>query len=141
VLRCWPTTRQNSRSDARCAPTDPRRRCGDVPGSEVSSCKVLEHYLLQLGFCQSLFEPIVLLLQLGKPLSLLGLHSPVLQSPAVVGRLRHIDDVADVADGLALGDQLLCSFELADDLLGCVPGTIHDGDPDPVGPDEDAHSP
>jgi len=38
----------------------------------------------------------------------------------VIGGLRHLQCSADVDDGLALGDQLLSSFELADDLLGCV---------------------
>ncbi len=86
-------------------------------------------------------EPGVLLLQLSQPSGLLGLHSPVLLSQAVVDRLRHLDHAADVSDGLALGDQLLCCFELADDLLGCVPGAFHGGVPGPVWPDEDSHSP
>jgi hypothetical protein len=46
-----------------------------------------------------------------------GPHSPVLLSPAVVSRLRHLDQAADVDDGLALGEQLLGRFELADGLL------------------------
>jgi hypothetical protein len=62
-------------------------------------------------------------------------------SPAVVGRLRHIDHAADVSDGLALGDQLLGRFELTDDLLGCVTGVFHVGVPGPAWPDEDSHSP
>jgi hypothetical protein len=69
------------------------------------------------------------------------LHPPVLLSPAVVSRLRHLDDAADVGDGLALGDQLLGGFELADDLLGCVPGAFHGRVPGPVWPAEDSHSP
>jgi hypothetical protein len=36
---------------------------------------------------------------------------------------------------------LLCRFELADDLLGCVPGAFHGRVPGPVWPDEDSHSP
>jgi len=44
--------------------------------------------------------------------------------PAVVGRLRHLDDAADVDDGLALGDQLLGGLELADDLIRRVPGAF-----------------
>ncbi len=42
----------------------------------------------------------------------------------MVGRLRHLDDAADIGGGLALGDQLLGSFELADDLIRCVPGAF-----------------
>ena len=67
----------------------------------------------------------------------------------MVGRLRHLDHAADVGDGLALGDQLLCGsllrrsrrLELADDLLGCVPGAFHGRVPGPVWPAEDSHSP
>jgi hypothetical protein len=67
----------------------------------------------------------------------------------VVGRLRHLDHAADFGDGLALGNQLLCRsllrrslrLELADDLLGCVPGAFHGRVPGPVWPDEDSHSP
>jgi len=59
----------------------------------------------------------------------------------VVGRLRHLDDAADVDDGLALGDQLLGGLELADDLLRRVPGAFHGRVPGPVWPDEDSHSP
>jgi len=61
--------------------------------------------------------------------------------PTVVGRLRHLDHSADVGDGLALGDELLGRFELADDLLGCVAGSFHGGVPGPAWPDEDSHSP
>jgi len=59
----------------------------------------------------------------------------------VVGRLPHLDDAADVDDGLALGDQLLSGLELADDLLRRVPGAFHGRVPGPVWPDEDSHSP
>jgi hypothetical protein len=63
----------------------------------------------------------------------------------VVGRLRHLDHVADVGDGLALGNQLLCRsllrrslrLELADDLLGCVPGAFHGRVPGLAWPDGD----
>ena len=55
--------------------------------------------------------------------------------------LRHIDDAADVGNGLALGDQLLGGLELADDLLRCVPSPFHGGVPAPLWPDEDSHSP
>ena len=72
---------------------------------------------LQLGFCQKLFEPGVLLLQLSQTPGFLGLHPAVMLPPAVIRRLRHLDQAADVGHGLALGDQLLGRFELADDLL------------------------
>jgi len=55
--------------------------------------------------------------------------------------MRHLDDTADVGDGLALDDQLLGSFQLADDLLRRVPGAFHGRVPGPVWPDEDSHSP
>ena len=51
------------------------------------------------------------------------------------------DGSANVGDSLALGDQLLSGFELADDLLSCVADLCHGEDPSPVWPDEDSHSP
>jgi len=131
------------------APAGPKRPCACVPGSEISLGEIpllrrslrLEHGLLQLGLCQKLFQPGVLLLQLGQPPGLLGLHPAVLLPPAVIRRLRHLDDAADVSDGLALDDQLLGSFQLADDLLRRVPGAFHGEVPGPVWPDEDSHSP
>ena len=59
----------------------------------------------------------------------------------MIRRLRPLDDTADVGDGLALDDQLLSSFQLADDLLHRVPGESHGEIPGPVWPDEDSHSP
>ena len=75
----------------------------------------------------------------------------------MVGRLRHLDDAADVGDGLALGDELLggplllfekaspaekpFGLQLADDLLCGVSGALHGGIPGPVWPVEDSHSP
>ena len=55
--------------------------------------------------------------------------------------LRHLDHSAEVGDGLVLGVQLLCSFELADDLLRRMPGAFHGEIPRPVWPDGDSHSP
>lgn len=69
------------------------------------------------------------------------MHPPVLLPPAVISRLRHLDDAADLDDGLALGDQLLGGFQLADDLLRCVPGAFHGEVHSPVWPAEDSHSP
>ena len=59
----------------------------------------------------------------------------------MIRRLRHLDDAADLDDGLALGDQLLSGLELADDLLGCVANAFHGEVPGPVWPVEDSHSP
>ena len=38
-------------------------------------------------------------------------------------------------------NQLLGGFHIADDLLGCVPGSFLGGVPGPVWPAEDSHSP
>jgi hypothetical protein len=65
----------------------------------------LKHRLLQLCLRQKLFEPGVLLLQLGQLFGLFGLHPAVLLMTAVVCRLRHLNDVADLRDDLALADQ------------------------------------
>jgi len=40
---------------------------------------------------------------------------------------RSSPNLVCVGDELALGDQLISSFELADDLLRCVTGTFHSG--------------
>ena len=120
---------------------EPSRLCGDAPDSEVSLGKILEHRLLQLGFCQKLFEPGVFLPQLSHPSGLLGLHAPILLPPAVVGRLRHLHDMAYVGNGLAVGDQLFGGFELADDQFRCVPGAFHGRVPGPVWSAENSHSP
>jgi len=107
----------------------PQQPCGAAPGSEVSLSQLLGHRLLQLGFCQKLFEAGVLLLQLVQPLGLLGLHTAVELPPAVVGRLSDFKDATNVSNGLALGQQLLSGFELADDLLGGMAGSFHGGVP------------
>jgi len=61
--------------------------------------------------------------------------------PAVIRRLRLFDDLAGLNDGIALDDQLLGSFQIADDLLRRVPGAFHGEIPGPVWPYEDSHSP
>lgn len=71
----------------------------------------------------------------------LRLHPALELLPAVVGRLRHCDDAANAGEGLALSDQLISDFELADDPLGCVTNSFHGEVPGPVWPDEDSHSP
>ena len=83
----------------------------------------------------------VLLLPLSQPFGLLGLHPAVLLPPAVLSRLRHLDDTADLDDGLALGDQLLGGSELADDLFCRLAGAFCDEIFGPVWPDEESHSP
>ena len=83
----------------------------------------------------------VLHLQLSEAFGLLGLHPSVLLSPAVVGRLGHLDHTTDLDDGLALGDKMLGGLELANDLLGRVPEALHSQVPGPVWPAEDFHSP
>ena len=110
-------------------------------GAAASPGLRLEHRLLQLGLRQKLLEPGVLLLQLSQSSGFLGLHAAVLLPPTVIRRLRHLDDAADLDDGLALGDQLLSGLELADDLLGCVADAFHGEVPGPVWPVEDSHSP
>lgn len=102
---------------------------------------VLEHRLLQLGFCQQLLEPSDLFLQLNQSPSFIGLHPALLLPPAVIRRLRHLNDTADLDDGHALSDQLLGGLELADDLIRRVPGAFHGEVQGPVWPAEGSHSP
>lgn len=56
-------------------------------------------------------------------------------------RLPHFDDMADLNDGFALGDQLLRRYQLADDLLRRVHGAFHDEVPGPAWPAEKPHAP
>ena len=46
---------------------------------------------------------------------------------------------ADIGDGLALSNQLLRGFELADDLLGSVADAFYGEVPGPVWPNKDSH--
>ena len=89
----------------------------------------------------------------GQFIRFLSLKQAALQSIWVfqesLRRLCHLDDAANVGDGIALSDQLLggpllrrcLGLELADDLLRCVPGAFHGRVTDPVWPAQDSHSP
>jgi hypothetical protein len=68
-------------------------------------------------------------------LGLFCLHAAVELAPAVVGGLGDLQDAAEIGNALAIGDQLIIRFQLADDLLGCVAGSFHGGVPGPVWPD------
>jgi len=114
---------------------------GDAPGSEVSIGEILEHRLVELCFRQKPSEPGVLFLKLAKPFGLFCLHSAVELPPAVVGGLGDLENLAGIRNCLALIKQLINRFELADDLLGYVPGAFHGEVPSAVWPDEDSHSP
>ncbi len=59
----------------------------------------------------------------------------------MIGRLHNLDHAVGVDDRLALGDQLVSRFEVADDLIECVTGSFHGGVPDTVWTDVDSHSP
>ena len=108
----------------------------------------LEHRFFKLCLRQKILEQGAFLLQLGQPLGLLGLHPAVLLLPAVAGRLGHLNGPAGIGDGLALGDQLLhgsllrrsLGLQLADDLIGGMADSFHDGSPCSVQPDDDSHS-
>jgi hypothetical protein len=51
------------------------------------------------------------------------------------------DGTANVDNGLDLGDQLLDGFELADDVLGCLPGALNARVSGPGWADEGFYSP
>lgn len=74
------------------------------------------------------------------PLGPFGLDPAVLLPPTVVLRLNHLDHATDVGDRLPLGNLLVGSFELADDLLAYVTDTFHRRVPGPVRSDEESHS-
>lgn len=92
-------------------------------------------------FSLKLLEQGFLPLHLGESPGLLGQHAAVLLPPAVAIRMPHLDQGADVGVVFALGDQLLCRFQLADDLLGGVPGAFHGRVSGPVWTEEDSHLP
>ena len=119
----------------------PRLPCGGVPGSEVSLGGILKHRFFQLGLCQQLIKPPVLLFQLSQPPGFLGLNAPVLLLPAVMCRLRYLDEMANLERSLALDYQLFGGFEIDDDLLGGVHGPLHSEVPTPVGLAEDSQLP
>jgi hypothetical protein len=94
-------------------------------------------------------SPVKLLQNRNGPAARASIFPFQLSQPSVFLGMRHLDDSADLDDGLALGDQLLggpllrrsLRLELADDLLRSVPGGFHGRVPGPVRPDEDSHSP
>ena len=59
----------------------------------------------------------------------------------MIDRLHDLDETANIGNGLGLGDQLLRSFELADDRLGSVADTLRGEGPGRAWPDEDSHAP
>ena len=158
VLRCCPTPRQAWRAESRNTPAGSQRHWGHAPGSEVSRRSAgcasrrnkipllrrslrLEHRVLQHCFCQQFLEPGILLILQDEPFGLFDLNPSVLLPSALVRWLRQVDQAVVVGDRLALGDKLLDSFELADDLLRCVHGAFHGGGSDPVCQDKVSHSP
>ncbi len=62
----------------------------------------LKHRLLQLFFCQKLFQPGVLLVQLGQSPGPFGKFSPILLVRSVDGLLRHFDHASDIGGDLSL---------------------------------------
>ncbi len=60
------------------------------------------------------------------------MHTAVLLAPAVAGGLEDLQDAVGVCDGLALGDQLLSSVELEDDLLRCMACSFNGGGSRPL---------
>src|SRR3972149_1118361 len=98
--------------------------CG-APGSPFSLQGLLQDLLVQGLFGHQLLEPCVLHLQLFESLGLVGLHAPVLVPPAVEGRLRHLQLLANLSDTLALGKHPIRLPKLADDLLRTGPFALH----------------
>src|SRR3989304_2452761 len=98
---------------------------GGAPGSPFSLQRFLQDLLGQGLFGHQLLEPYVLDLQLFESLGLVGLHAPVLVPPAVEGRLRNLQLLANLSDTLALGKHPIRLPKLADDLLRTVPFALH----------------
>ncbi len=65
------------------------------------------------------------LLELLQLLGVVGLHAAVLVPPTVPGRLGDLEVTAHLVDGLALAEELVALGQLADDLLGRVPASLH----------------
>lgn len=68
------------------------------------------------------------------------MHCAVVLPATVVRGRRYLGHMGDIRDGLALCDALVGHFEHAGDLLGYVPGALHDQVIGPVWPGEDSQS-
>ena len=104
---------------------------GDVPNLKVFLGQFSEPGLFWPGLRNKILETGIFLIPLGKPLGILSLHADLLLTPARVSLQSHLNDSAEVGNSLALGDQLLSGFELADDPLRRVSDSFHSGDPGP----------
>src|SRR5205807_229090 len=67
----------------------------------------------------------VLALELLQALDVVGLHPAVLRAPAVKRVLGDLELLGDLWDRLAFGEHPLCLAQLANDLLGRVPASLH----------------
>src|SRR5205823_7246602 len=67
----------------------------------------------------------VLALELLEPLGVVGLHPAVLVAPAVIRVLADLQGLGDLGDRLALAEHPVRLAQLADDLLGRVPASLH----------------
>lgn len=86
--------------------------------------------VLELLVGDQALELRVLALELLQTLDVVGLHSAVLGSPAVIGLLGDFQGFADLRDGGPLGQEPVGLPQLSDDLLGRVSSALHlDGPP------------
>src|SRR5207244_11543060 len=67
----------------------------------------------------------VLALELLEPLGVVGLHPAVLVAPAVIRVLADLQGLGDLGDRLALAEHPVRLAQLADDLLGRLPASLH----------------
>src|SRR6266567_4834375 len=101
------------------------RPAAGARGSPISPGHLLQHVDVESLVGNDLLEPLVLLLQGLQAGDLLGAHRLVLSLPPVVGLHGDLKGPADLLQLLAGGEQAFRLTQLADDLLGRVPGPLH----------------
>ena len=96
-------------------------------GQTFPSASSLSIDLSRSTSASSFLQPGVLGLQPAQPLRLIGLHPAVLRPPAIRGDLGDLEVPHHLGDVLPLVEQSLAPTELADNLLGRMPVSLHRG--------------
>lgn len=109
----------------RTSPADEQLPPGAWPGLEVSPVQLLEHVNIQGLVGNDPLEPGVLLLQLLRPLGVIGLHAAVLVSPPVVGVFGDFQALTHLDNSGSLNEPPVGLAQLAHNLLRRVVPALH----------------
>ena len=112
-------------TDTEAIPQQQDRSAPGGPGSEVSLRQLLQGLRLPRLIGDDPLQPRVLTLKLAQALGVIGLHPAVLIAPAVIRRLRDLQSLANLSDRAALAQHPIGFSQLADDLLGGMPASLH----------------